>query len=197
MLQKGNGFEEFRPLAQGLAIGIAFAHGEAEEQSDLAMFEHETVGSSETVIYPAAFAGRVSASVMGPSSRLTGSANISSTVQFDLQGKSAMPGSDELTDKKIEVAEAHTDIKIARMEGKLDLVVSKIDGINSRLDDVRHDYLATRANIWVVGLGLAVLIVGVAALFPVFFGVGTQLRDIIDKAIDAHISSTTPVPPRR
>ncbi len=159
--------------------------------------EHETVGSSETVIYPAAFAGRVSASVMDPSSQLTGSANTSSTVQFGLQRKSAMPGSDELTYKKIEVAEARTDTKIARMEGKLDLVVSKIDGINSRLDDVRHDYLATRANIWVVGLGLAVLIVGAAALFPVFFGVGTQMRDIIDKAIDAHISSTTPVPPRR
>jgi hypothetical protein len=121
----------------------------------------------------------------------------SNVAQINLQRKSPMPSSDELTDKKIEVAEARTDTKIARMEGKLDLVVSKIDGINSRLDDVRHDYRATRANIWAVGLGLAVLIVGVAALFPVFFSVGTQMRDIIDKAIDAHISSTTPVPPRR
>jgi hypothetical protein len=115
----------------------------------------------------------------------------------DLQGKTPMPSSDELTDAKIAGAEARTDTKIARMEGKLDLVVSKIDGINSRLDDVRHDYRATRANIWVVGLGLAVLIVGVAALFPVFFSVGTQIRDVIEKAIEAHISSSTPVPPRR
>jgi hypothetical protein len=104
-----------------------------------------------------------------------------------------------------------TDTKIARMEGKLDLVVSKMDGINSRfdninfrlddvnsrIDDVRHDHRAMRANIWAVGLGLAVLIVGVAALFPVFFVVGTQMRDIMDKAIEAHISSSTPVPPHR
>jgi len=115
----------------------------------------------------------------------------------NLQGAAMIDPTREEFDAKLTTVEARTDTKIARMEGKLDLVVSKIDGINSRLDDVRHDYRATRANIWVVGLGLAVLIVGVAALFPVFFGVGTQMRDIIDKAIEAHISSTTSAPPRR
>jgi hypothetical protein len=122
---------------------------------------------------------------------------LGTAAKFDLQRKNPMSSSDDLTDAKIASVEARTDTKIARMEGKLDLVVSKIDGINSRLDDVRHDYRATRANIWVVGLGLAVLIVGVAALLPVFFGMGTQIRDIIDKAIEAHMSSPTPVPPRR
>lgn len=118
--------------------------------------------------------------------------------QFDLHRKPTMPDSEKLTDAMIDAAEARTDTKIARMEGKLDLVVSKIDsinsginsqlsGINSRLDDVRRDYRATRANIWVVGLGLAVLIVGVAALFPVFFGIGIQIRDIIDKEIQHHV----------
>jgi hypothetical protein len=107
--------------------------------------------------------------------------------KFDLQRKNPMSSSDDLTDAKIASVEARTDTKIARMEGKLDLVVSKIDGINSRLDDVRNDYRATRANIWVVGLGLAILIVGVAALFPVFFSIGTQVRDIIGKEIQQHI----------
>ena len=113
--------------------------------------------------------------------------------RFGLQGKNPMPSLDELTDAKIASTEARTDTKIARIEGKLELIVSKIDGINSRLDDVRHDSRATRANIWAVGLGLSVLIVGVVALFPVFFGMGTQIRDIIDKAIQAHMSSPAPV----
>jgi hypothetical protein len=67
-------------------------------------------------------------------------------------------------------AEARTDTKMARMEGKLDLVLSKLDG-------VRDDYRNTRATQWVIGLGLAVLIIAVVALLPVFFSVGAQIRD--------------------
>lgn len=95
-----------------------------------------------------------------------------------------MPSTDDLTDAKIKLSEAQTETKIARMEGKLDLVLSK-------LDDVRDDYRGTRANIWVVGLGLAVLIVGVAALFPSFFGMGAQIRDMVHNEIQIQI----PVPP--
>jgi hypothetical protein len=51
------------------------------------------------------------------------------------------------------------------MERKLDLVLSKLDG-------VRDDNRSTRANQWVIGLGLAVLIVAVTSLFPVFFSIG-------------------------
>jgi hypothetical protein len=104
MQPKANGFEHFRPLAQGLAIGIASAHGEAvlavEERSGLALFrgrvQRETVGSSETVIYPPAFAGRASASMMDPTSQSASSSDTGNTAQFDLQGTSSMPGSDDL-----------------------------------------------------------------------------------------------------
>lgn len=85
----------------------------------------------------------------------------------------------EEIDAKLRASSAEADTKIARMEGKLDLVLSKLDGVNSRFDDVRDDYRSTRANIWVVGLGILVAIIGVAALFPVFFGIGAQVRDMV------------------
>ncbi len=85
---------------------------------------------------------------------------------------------------EIALAEARTDTKIVRMEGKLDLVLSKLDG-------VRDDNRATRANQWVIGLGLAVLIVAIAGLLPVFFGIGTQVRDLVHTEIQSQRSSNT------
>jgi hypothetical protein len=83
---------------------------------------------------------------------------------------------------KIEAAEARTDTKIARLEGKIDLVISK-------LDDVRSGQRATVANIWVVGLGIMVLIVGVAALFPAFFNMGESVKDMVDQAVQKSMSN--------
>src|SRR6185437_8747135 len=77
---------------------------------------------------------------------------------------------------RIEASEARTDTKIARIDGKLDLVLSK-------LDSAKSDNLVIRTNQWVIGLGLAVLIIAVFALFPVFFGLGTQIRDMVDSAV--------------
>jgi hypothetical protein len=96
----------------------------------------------------------------------------------------------DLTDAKIAAAEARTDTKIARLEGKLDLVVSKIDerfdALRDKLDGLRDDNRATRANQWVIGFGLAVLIIAVAALFPVFFDLGSKVRDMVGHAVQAH-----------
>ncbi len=103
----------------------------------------------------------------------------------------------------LRAAGAETDTKIARMEGKLDLVLSKIDGLNTRFEDARadakearatahSDNVATRANIWVVGLGLAVLIVAVAALFPAFFGMGAQVKDLVHSEIQQQIPQQKP-----
>jgi hypothetical protein len=92
----------------------------------------------------------------------------------------------------IELAEARTDTKIARMEGKLDLVISKIDALNVRFEDARRDARDTRGNIWFVGLGLAVLIVGVVTLFPVFFSIGIHIRDLVHSEME----SQGPPPPK-
>jgi hypothetical protein len=103
-----------------------------------------------------------------------------------------MPESPSREEMKAEIglAEARTDAKIARMEVKLDLVISKIDELNVRFEDARtdareartlarSDNAATRGNIWFVGLGLAVLIVAVVTMFPIFFSIGIHIRDIV------------------
>jgi hypothetical protein len=90
----------------------------------------------------------------------------------------------ELRAAEIAAAEARTDTKITRMEGKLDLVISKLDG-------VREDNRATRANQWVVGLGLAVLIVAIATLFPVLLDFGAKIREMVVK----EVHEVRPLPP--
>ena len=67
-----------------------------------------------------------------------------------------------------------------RLEGKVDLVLSKFDAL-------RDDNRSLRANQWVIGFGLAVLIVAVAALFPVFFSIGTQVRDPVHSEIQSQL----------
>jgi hypothetical protein len=49
----------------------------------------------------------------------------------------------------IDASEARGETKIARLEGKLDLVLS-------RLNDVNENVRSSKANQWVIGLGLAV-----------------------------------------
>ncbi len=104
-----------------------------------------------------------------------------------------MSDAGDLTDAKIAAAEARTDTKIARLEGKVDLAVAKIDaigerisGLSERFSGLHDDNRATRANQWVIGFGLAVLIIAVAALFPVFFDLGSKVRDMVDHAVQAH-----------
>jgi hypothetical protein len=102
----------------------------------------------------------------------------------------SMSDSGDLMDAKIAAAEARTDTKLARLEAKLDLIVSKMDerfdALRDKLDVLRDDNRSTRANQWVIGFGLAVLIIAVAALFPVFFDLGSKVRDMVDHAVQAH-----------
>jgi hypothetical protein len=107
---------------------------------------------------------------------------------IDLPKESARVMADMSRDEikaEIALAEARTDTKIARMEGKLDLVLSKLDG-------VRDDYRNTRSNQWVIGLGLAVLIIGMVALFPVFFSIGAQVRDLVHTEIQSQSGPKVP-----
>jgi hypothetical protein len=81
---------------------------------------------------------------------------------------------------RIENSEAKNDTKIVRLESKLDLVLSKLDAAKS-------DNLAIRTNQWVIAFGLALLIIAVVALFPVFFSIGTQIKDMVDNAVQTHL----------
>ena len=89
-------------------------------------------------------------------------------------------------------ASAETDTKIARMEGKLDLVLSKLDTVGEKLGEVRDDNRATRANLWVIGTALAVLITALAFGVPAIFGNGLQLRDVVHSEVQETLHPKAP-----
>jgi hypothetical protein len=122
---------------------------------------------------------------------------LSASIPIPIHGvKMTDPTREEIA-AQIRASEAVTETKIVRMEGKLDLVVAKIDGLREDNRGLREDNRATRANQWVIGLGLAVLIVAIAALVPVFFDLGTKISDIVDKAIQARVAPSAPALPKK
>jgi hypothetical protein len=88
----------------------------------------------------------------------------------------------EEVDAKIAASEARSETKMAKLEGKIDLVLEKLDNLT------KEGHVA-RTNQWVIGFGLAALIVGVAALLPVFFGIGDRMHDIVERAVASHFQS--------
>lgn len=105
----------------------------------------------------------------------------------------------EETEALIAASEARNETKLARFEGKLDLVISKLDAVRDdnkeTRDVVRESGRGTRANIWVVGLGLAVLIVALATLFPVVFDLGAKFQDKISEEIESRVEALPPGKP--
>jgi hypothetical protein len=118
----------------------------------------------------------------------------------------ANPTREEI-DALIGKSEAQTETKIARFEGKLDLVLSKLDAasaeINSKFTavgerltevraDVRADHASTRANIWVAFVGILALIVAIALLYPTFFDMGSKIREMVVKEVHEVQPSSVP-----
>lgn len=134
----------------------------------------ETGRAGSNVIYPSAFAGGAYANE--EPSLYAGAEAIgigdASNIGNTSQGGTMSELTREEMKEAIGAAEARGETKIARFEGKLDLVLSK-------LDDVRQDNRTTRANQWVIAFGLALLIVALVASFPSFFGIGSQIRDLV------------------
>ena len=96
-----------------------------------------------------------------------------------------MASQDDLVDAKIAAVEARTDTKIVRLEGKLDLVLSKIG-------DVREGQRWVVANIWVVFAALAAIIIGSIAAAPAIFDLDVRVRETITKEIQERMPAPTP-----
>lgn len=98
----------------------------------------------------------------------------------------------EEIDAKLGASEARSDTKIARLEGKLDLVLSKLDDLNQKITTteghIRDDSRTMRSSLWGIGLGLAALMVTIVALFPVFFSIGTQVKDMVEQAVSTRLA---------
>jgi hypothetical protein len=103
----------------------------------------------------------------------------------------------ELTDAKIAASEARGDTKIARMEGKLDLV---LEAVRTSREEARDNRRAVIANGWVI-FGALVVVLGImVTVAPVVFDMGFKWRETISREVQermpAPIPSVRPNTPR-
>ena len=102
----------------------------------------------------------------------------------------------ELRAAEIAAAEARTDTKIARLEGKLDLVITKIDAVNENTiatrREVKDSERAVKANAWVIGIGLLAVIIALAFGLPSIFDLGVKQRDAIVKEVQDQLQKVLP-----
>jgi hypothetical protein len=92
---------------------------------------------------------------------------------------------------QIAASEARGETKFARLEGKLDLVLSKIDNSNSHYSDLKADIADSRrstvANVWVVFGTVVALLIGLVAAAPAIFDLGSKFRETITKEVQDRI----------
>jgi hypothetical protein len=97
----------------------------------------------------------------------------------------------EVTDHAIAAAEARTDTKIVRLEGKMDLVLSKLNdsiaGSESIRRDVKESERALKANAWVIFGALIVVIGIVITVAPVILDFGFKLREAVTKEVQEQV----------
>lgn len=102
------------------------------------------------------------------------------------------PSREEL-DAKLESQGAQTDTKIARLEGKLDLVIAKLDYVmkdNSETrDTIRSEGQNSRVITWTVGVGILAVVVAAIALFPAIFDMGSKNQEGLNRAVREYFDS--------
>ncbi len=105
----------------------------------------------------------------------------------------------EEIDAKLGRVSAETDTKIARIEGKLDLVLTKLDYVlkdnQETRQEIRSEARSSREITWGVGIGVMAIIIGILALFPSVFGLGTQIRDMVHTEVQ-QITQALPKEPQ-
>ena len=105
--------------------------------------------------------------------------------------KMSVPTREEIQ-ATIAASEARGETKLARFEGKLDLVLTKLDdvkedGRNIR-KEVKEDGRNTRNILITIGVSLALLIIGIVAAAPVIFDLGSRFRETVTKEVHDQIS---------
>lgn len=116
--------------------------------------------------------------------------------QATTSDEAKMANEGELRAAEIAAAEARTDTKIARLEGKLDLVITKIDAVNENTiatrREVKDSERAVKANAWVIGIGLLAVIIALAFGLPSIFDLGVKQRDAIVKEVQDQLQKVLP-----
>jgi hypothetical protein len=105
----------------------------------------------------------------------------------------AMATESELRAAEIAAAEARTDTKIVRLEGKLDLV---LEAVKSTRDEARDNRRAVIANGWVI-FGALVVVIGIlVTVAPVIFDMGFKWRETITKEVQDRLPPPPPSTPK-
>lgn len=106
----------------------------------------------------------------------------------------------EVRQAELAVVGAQTDTKIARLEGKLDLVIVKLDTVNENTlatrREIKDSERSIKANAWVPAVGLLAVIVGLAFGLPSIFDLGMKLRETISKEIHEQVQTLPSNTPR-
>jgi hypothetical protein len=112
----------------------------------------------------------------------------------------ATPTREEIN-AEIAAAEARTDTKIVRLEGKIDLVISKLDAantINAAIrQEVRDSGRAVIANAWVIFAAMVGIVAIVATVGPMIFDLGIRTREANTKDIQERLPTLPPTGPAR
>jgi hypothetical protein len=95
-----------------------------------------------------------------------------------------MASQDELVDAKIAAAEARTDTKIVRLEGKMDLV---IESLRSSRAEARDNRRAVIGNLWVIFGSIVAILAILVTVAPVIFDMGFRLRETVTKEVQDRI----------
>lgn len=103
-----------------------------------------------------------------------------------------MPSIEDVMDAKLEAVEARADTKIARLEGKLDLV---LEAVRSSRDEARDNRRAVIANSWVI-FGALVVVLGImVTVAPAIFDLGFNWRETISREIQTQFQrAPSPTP---
>lgn len=83
-----------------------------------------------------------------------------------------------LVDAKIAASEARTGEKFAKLDGKLDLILEKIETVRAQSTDARTEARTTRRTVVGTGISLAALLLAVFALYSNGFNMGTKVGDV-------------------
>lgn len=167
-----------------------------------------------SLVHPAEQSGRLNDVIANKSDRRNISAGGAS--KFNPRAKMTDVTREEI-DAKLGRSKAEAESGAARLDGKLDLVLAKLDAFKSdvglrfgemegRFDEMkaynvetrsvsRDDQRSMRNNLWAVGLGLAAIIVAMAVAFPTFFGMGAQVKDVATLAAREQVQQSLKVSP--
>lgn len=98
----------------------------------------------------------------------------------------------------VALAEARSDTKLARLEGKLDLLLSETTATRREAEAARHEASGTKTTIIVTGIAtvvaLAALLMAVITYGDAIFSRGMSVRDVV-KAVAEEQRSKPPSSP--